>query len=67
MDDEPIQRRIRSNRNGLTAFYGFGNASSSGFGASVRQPDGLYMRYGIWPRDVEEESSNFRELKNLVD
>lgn len=67
MDDEPIQRRIRSNKKGLTAFYGFGDASSSGFGASVRRPDGLHTRYGIWPRDVEDESSNFRELKNLVD
>ena len=64
---EPILRQVRGSSRVLTAFYGFGDASSSGFGASIERPDGLHTRYGLWPSDVEEQSSNYRELKNLVD
>ena len=51
----------------LTAIYGFGDASSGGFGSSIERPGGIGLRYGIWGRDVDNESSNFRELKNLVE
>ncbi len=58
---------IRGSSRVLTAFYGFGDASSNGFGASIERPNGLHMQYGLWPKDVEDQSSNYCELKNLVD
>ena len=65
-DDEPILRCVR-NKHTLTAYYGFGDASSGGFGSTVERPDGLHGRFGIWGSDNEERSSNYRELCNLVE
>jgi hypothetical protein len=65
--ERPILRCMQSNKCGLTAFYGFGDASSSGFGLLVQRPDELFTRFGIWPCNVESESSNYRELRNLVE
>jgi hypothetical protein len=48
-------------------FYGFGDASGNGFGSSFETTDGIYYRYGQWCSEVEERSSNYRELKNLVE
>ena len=49
------------------AYYGFGDASSGGFGSTVERPDGLHGRFGIWGGNNEERSSNYRELCNLVE
>ncbi len=49
-----------------TAFYGFGDTLSGGFGSSIECRDGLHIQQGLWPSN-KEGSSNFRELKNLVD
>ena len=49
------------------AFYGFVDASSGGFGASVERPDGTHARNGLWGKDAEDASSNYRELRNLVE
>jgi hypothetical protein len=49
-----------------TALYGFVGASSSGFGSSFTTPSGTYHSYGIWGKDHEGNSSNYRELNNLV-
>ena len=46
--------------------YGFADASSSGFGSSFQTPDGILYRFGNWSKDEGQESSNFRELANLV-
>ena len=46
--------------------YGFGDASKSGFGASLEQDGDVWYRLGIWGKDSEEDSSNYRELNNLV-
>ena len=51
----------------MMAYYGFGDASSGGFGATVQRPGGLYGRYGLWGKDDEAQSSNYRELCNLVE
>jgi hypothetical protein len=64
--DTPRMRCVRSKRT-LTAYYGFGDASSAGFGSTVARPDGLYGRFGIWGKDAEDQSSNYRELRNLVE
>jgi len=47
--------------------YGFGDASGSGFGASFETGGGIKFVLGVWGKDVGGESSNFRELANLVD
>ena len=64
--DTPRSRCVRST-NTLTAYYGFGDASSGGFGSTVARPDGLYGRFGLWGKDAEDQSSNYRELRNLVE
>eukprot|EP00985_Skeletonema_marinoi_P010070 scaffold4746_cov136-Skeletonema_marinoi.AAC.2 len=52
----------------FTAVYGFGDASGKGFGSTVG--DGkkdVSYHMGIWGKDIEDESSNYRELRNLVE
>jgi hypothetical protein len=49
------------------AIYRFGDASGQGFGSSFALPDGCTIfRHGLWGRDADDESSNFKELHNLV-
>ena len=62
----PRMRVVRSTST-LTAFYGFGDASSDGFGATIERKSGVVGRYGLWAADTSEQSSNFRELLNLVE
>ena len=64
--EKPPTRLIRSKRI-IHAKYGFGDASGGGFGASIEAKKGLWYRHGIWGADVDGESSNYRELRNLVD
>jgi hypothetical protein len=64
---EPNMRQVRSSNVVLTAYYGFGDASSGGFSSTVARPGGLHGRYGLWPQDVEDQSLNYQELRNLVD
>ena len=59
-------RCVRNNHT-ITAYYGFGDASSGGFGSTVECLDGLHGRFGIWGSDSEERSLNYRELCNLVE
>jgi hypothetical protein len=50
------------------AVYGFVDASTAGHGSSFGLPDGsLLFRHGLWGRDTDDLSSNFRELCNLVE
>ena len=51
----------------VTAYYGFGDASSGGFGATVEWAGGIHRRSGLWGRDADDASSNYRELRNLVE
>lgn len=49
------------------AIYGFVDASAAGFGGSFALPDGsVLFRHGLWGRDADSVTSNFRELCNLV-
>ncbi len=62
----PPVRHIRSSKISV-AIYGFRDASGSGFGGSFGLPNGdVLFRYGVWGRDSESASSNYRELNNLV-
>ena len=48
--------------------YGFGDASGTDFGSSwITWNDTLKFRYEVCGSDKEDESSNFKELNNLVD
>ena len=65
----------------VQVFYGFGDASGKQFGATLSEnyncrgrlsgaghgPDRIRFRIGLWSPEVEEESSNYKELRNLVD
>jgi hypothetical protein len=64
--EHPAPHFVRSKLS-MTAYYGFGVASSGGFGVTVERPSGLHSRYGLWKRDEEGQSSNYWELRNLVD
>ena len=64
--NKPAMRCV-CNRHTVTAYYGFGDASPGGFGSTAERPNGLHGRFGIWGNDNEEQSSNYRELCNLVE
>ena len=65
-EEKPTWRFVRGSEI-CVAEYGFGDASGSGFGSSYQTNAGIRYRFGIWGRDTQGESSNFRELANLVD
>jgi hypothetical protein len=66
-DATPVVRQIRGGQSKMVV-YGFGDASAAGFGATIDRPgQGLFGRFGIWGKDAEDESSNYRELRNLVE
>jgi hypothetical protein len=77
----PPDRQVRMNKQ-AKVMYGFGDASKQGFGTSIELPDKSIMwRFGQWRLDeeqeaqnegtnmslIEERSSNYRELRNLVE
>jgi hypothetical protein len=62
---EPLVHQIRCKKS-LKAYYGFGDASGYAFGGSIQAGEDLWYEYGQWSTDVEENSSNWRELANLV-
>ena len=47
--------------------YSFGDASGGGFGSSWGVKGGIGYRFGTWSREISLESSNLRELLNLVE
>ena len=63
--DVPVRRKVRP-RQRAVAIYGFGDASGKGFGSSFVIGEELIFRHGQWATTVEVESSNYRELSNLV-
>jgi hypothetical protein len=46
--------------------YGFGDASGNGFGSIITLNGVILWRAGQWRPSYEEESSNLRELENIV-
>jgi hypothetical protein len=62
----PVQR-VRFSKT-ASVYYGFGDASKAGFGATIQIGDQIKYQYGQWSTEVSEnESSNWRELANLVE
>jgi hypothetical protein len=62
----PPRRKIRG-AVVIEVFYGFGDASKTGFCTNFEIDGEIKYRYGHWCDETSEESSNYRELKNLVD
>ena len=62
----PPLRRRRCSKTGRF-YYGFGDASGRGFGATFQVGDSIHYEYGQWTTESSEESSNWRELANLVE
>ena len=48
-------------------FHGFVDASKSGFGSTISYGRSIKYRIGTWGKDLECESSNWREFTNLVE
>jgi hypothetical protein len=51
----------------LYVMYGFGDASGTGFGSSIQSSAGLSYRIGVWLGEERDETSNFREFRNVVE
>ncbi|CAJ1954083.1 unnamed protein product [Cylindrotheca closterium] len=74
--EPPLIRRVRSNWV-VTVYYGFGDASAIGFCSTFQKfskqsdtftaGDKIHYQYGHWCSANSEESSNYRELLNLVE
>ena len=47
--------------------YDFLDASGTGFGSTLTKENGISYRMGVWGRDQESESSNWREFNNVVE
>jgi len=59
-------RNIRCN-DSTNFFYGFGDASGTSLGSSFEKNGYVEFEYGQWCTKSSEESSNWRELKNVVE
>jgi hypothetical protein len=62
---QPPVRYVRSKQVNV-ALYGFGDASGAGFGRTVGNTEGVSFCHGLWGKDEESDTSNYRELNNLV-
>ena len=62
---EPPLWFIRSNAI-LETVYGFSDASGAGFGSTFTHGQDVHYCHGIWIDDEAMETSNYRELANLV-
>jgi hypothetical protein len=66
VSDTPPLRLVRGNQLAYV-LYGFGDASGAGFGSSWESKKGTRYRFGVWGKDTNGRSSNYRELRNLVE
>jgi hypothetical protein len=65
--DKPPLKRARCSKM-ATAVYSFVDASGRGFGSTFQVGSEVFFQYGQWPDRISEaESSNWRELANLVE
>jgi len=63
--DSPPRRQIRPTKT-ASAVYQFGDASGQGYGSSLMIGDAIFYRHGQWNESHSHESSNYRELANLI-
>jgi hypothetical protein len=63
--EDPPMRRVRA-RSKVNILYCYGDASGSGFGWCIDFGDGVRYKLGEWCEFIQEATSNYRELRNLV-
>eukprot|EP00957_Ditylum_brightwellii_P093839 7145986-Ditylum_brightwellii.AAC.2 len=49
------------------ALYGFADGSGHEYGHSIQLPNGIKFKHSLWPQDAGGKSSNYKELRNLVE
>jgi hypothetical protein len=64
--DTPPVLMVRSQEIQVAA-YGFADASGSGFGQTMSVGHQVNYTHGTWEEEMDANSSNFRELVNLVE
>ena len=64
--DEPYNDPVRVRSSGWVG-YGMGDASRDRFRAAFHINDALLFKYGQWTNAISEVSSNYSELRNLVE
>ena len=57
---------MRQLRKATYICYGFGDSSGAGFGNCITIDGVNYSKFGTWLLEFEDNHSNFKELKNLV-
>jgi hypothetical protein len=64
----PVQMIVRPIQGACYVAYGAADASGEGFGSTLH-PLGMdpLLRQGFWCTEASEQSSNWRELRNLLD
>jgi hypothetical protein len=63
--EDPPLRRVRA-KSKINILYCYGDASVSGFGWCIYFGDGVRYELGEWCARIQEATSNYRELRNLV-
>jgi hypothetical protein len=63
--EDPPLRRVRA-KSKINILYCYGDASGSGFGWCIDYGDGVGYEFGEWCESIQEATSNYRELRNLV-
>jgi hypothetical protein len=62
----PPEVVVRSNAV-LQVLYGYVDASGKIFGSTMLSNKGVRFWIGLWEKDVEDESSNWKEFENVVE
>jgi hypothetical protein len=63
--DDPPLRRVQA-KSKINILYCYGDASGSGFGWCIDFGEGVRYELGEWCESIQEATSNYRELRNLV-
>jgi hypothetical protein len=63
--EDPPLRRVRA-KSKINILYCCGDASGSGFGWCIDFGEGVRYELGEWCDSIQEATSNYRELRNLV-
>lgn len=64
--ESPPKVVVRSTKN-LLLIYGFVDSAGSGFGGTFLRNEYLHYRIGTWSSEEKNNSSNWKEFRNLVD
>jgi hypothetical protein len=63
--EDPPLRRVRA-KSKINILYCYGDASGSGFGWCIDLGEGVRYELGEWCESIQEATSNYHELRDLV-